>query len=328
MCTYSACKHKVFLIKARGCVHSLWIFIIETNFVLNCLTNPKELILVIKMVPLKLLHSHKLPSSVMLPSVYVERKNRCADVQLRNACRNIFEQRQKYVKSLSKRKITLILEVKEMKRVNSESIKYLDSTKKVDDDNRIGSPRITLTRYTKIRPRSKQRKSGNLKQNTTAEEFLRLRSHKLHDDNDDDGDKRNHHKDLISEPEVLEFEDIKPELPTEKAEQNQLISMVRRFRLSSLGNRTIQQIRHVQERKDMKKADAERRRRKSQRDIDIHSDGCSSDSEDSIFLDDHMTQTYRSGRLFRANTVGSRLTRRKREESRPFSYREKTTVRV
>jgi hypothetical protein len=123
------------------------------------------------------------------------------------------EQRQKYVKSLSKRKIDLILEVKEMKRVNSGFIKHLDSTK---DD--IESAQTTLTRYTKIRiTPSKQRKSRNFKQNTTAEEFLRLTTiTKLYDDN---VNYRNCHKELISEPEVLEFDDVKLELPNNRKGQ-------------------------------------------------------------------------------------------------------------
>lgn len=63
------------------------------------------------------------------------------------------------------------------------------------------------------------------------------------DNNDDEINRRKRdHPNLMSEPTVIEFEDVKPELPIENTEQKQLLNMVRRFRLSSLGNRTIQNL--------------------------------------------------------------------------------------
>lgn len=134
----------------------------------------------------------------------------------------------------------MVLEVKEMKRVNSDSVPDQDITKEIACDD---SPRASFTKYSKVRLLSRSRKYGrNLKQGIMAEEFVRLGQKTSHNDDDEiNRIKRGHHN-TMSEPMVIEFEDVKPELPIENTEQKQLLNMVRRFRLSSLGNRTIQNL--------------------------------------------------------------------------------------
>lgn len=191
------------------------------------------------MIPISLLQQNGVSSSNRLPSIYIERKNRCAEVQLHNICRVLVDQKLKYLNSLSKRKVAMILEVKEMKRVNSDSIPHLK------EDACDDSPRTSFTRYSKVRSPFQPRKYGrNLKQGITADEFLRLGQKTLQNYDDKiNRRKGDHHRsNSMSEPTVLEFEDVRLELPIENTEQKQLLNMVRRFRLSSLGNRTIQNV--------------------------------------------------------------------------------------
>lgn len=152
-------------------------------------------------------------------------------------CKVLVDQKLKYVKSLSKRKMAMVLEVNEMKRVNSNSFPCLDSTKgDVCDD----SQRTSFTRYPNVLSSSRPKKCSKiLKHGITAEEFLRLGQKTSHNEIDR---RKGDHLDSTLETAVLEFEDIKPELPIESIEQKQLLNMVRRFRLSSLGNRTIQNV--------------------------------------------------------------------------------------
>lgn len=192
------------------------------------------------MIPISLLQQNRVSSSIRLPSIYVERKNRCAEVQLRNICKVLVDQKLKYVKSLSKRKVAMVLEVKEMKRVNSDSVPHQNITKEIACDD---SPRASFTKYSKVRSLSRSRKYGrNLKQGIMAEEFVRLGQKTPHDHNDEINQRKIDHPNSMSEPTVIEFEDVKPELPIENTGQKQLLNMVRRFRLSSLGNRTIQNL--------------------------------------------------------------------------------------
>lgn len=191
------------------------------------------------MIPISLLQQNGVSSSNRLPSIYIERKNRCAEVQLHNICRVLVDQKLKYLNSLSKRKVAMILEVKEMKRVNSDSIPHLK------EDACDDSPRTSFTRYSKVRSPFQPRKYGrNLKQGITADEFLRLGQKKLQNYDDKINRRKgdHHSSNSMSEPTVLEFEDVRLELPIENTEQKQLLNMVRRFRLSSLGNRTIQNV--------------------------------------------------------------------------------------
>lgn len=218
--------------------------------------------LILDMVPIALLQQNRLPCSARLPSIYVERKNRCADVQLHNMYKTLFEQKLKYTKSLTRRKVALILEVKDTKRVNSDSIYHLD-TARGTMENVERYPRITLTKYSgRSRPLSVPRTSGNVHQKITAEDFLRLGHNRVYSDEseedsvDDRKGKINLHTNR--EPLVLEFEDVKPELPTEKAEQKQLVNMVRRYRLNSLGNRTIQNVCKIQDRNHRNQSSAVR----------------------------------------------------------------------
>lgn len=188
------------------------------------------------MIPTSLLQQNRVSSSIRLPSIYVERKNRCAEVQLRNICKVLVDQKLKYVKSLSKRKVAIVLEVKEMKRVNSDSVPDQDITKEIACD-------ASFTKYSKVRSLSRSRKYGrNLKQGIMAEEFVRLGQKTSHGDDDEINRRKRDDPNSMSEPTVIEFEDVKPELPIENTEQKQLLNMVRRFRLSSLGNRTIQNL--------------------------------------------------------------------------------------
>lgn len=191
------------------------------------------------MIPISLLQQNGVSSSNRLPSIYIERKNRCAEVQLHNICRVLVDQKLKYLNSLSKRKVAMILEVKEMKRVNSDSIPHMK------EDACDDSPRTSFTRYSKVRSPFQPRKYGrNLKQGITADEFLRLGQKKLQNYDDKINRRKgdHHSSNSMSEPTVLEFEDVRLELPIENTEQKQLLNMVRRFRLSSLGNRTIQNV--------------------------------------------------------------------------------------
>lgn len=191
------------------------------------------------MIPISLLQQNGVSSSNRLPSIYIERKNRCAEVQLHNICRVLVDQKLKYLNSLSKRKVAMILEVKEMKRVNSDSIPHLK------EDACDDSPRTSFTRYSKVRSPFQPRKYGrNLKQGITADEFLRLGQKTLQNYDDKINRRKgdHHSSNSMSEPTVLEFEDVRLELPIENTEQKQLLNMVRRFRLSSLGNRTIQNV--------------------------------------------------------------------------------------
>lgn len=189
------------------------------------------------MIPISLLQQNGVSSSNRLPSIYIERKNRCAEVQLHNICRVLVDQKLKYLNSLSKRKVAMILEVKEMKRVNSDSLPHLK------EDACDDSPRTSFTRYTKVRSPFQPRKYGrNLKPGITADEFLRLGQKTLHNDHDEINRRKGDHHNSISDPTVLVFEDVKLELPIENTEQKQLLNMVRRYRLSSLGNRTIQNV--------------------------------------------------------------------------------------
>ena len=217
---------------------------------------------ILEMVPLALLQQNRLPCSARLPSIYVERKNRCADVQLHNIYKTLFEQKLKYTKSLTRRKVALILEVRDTKRVNSDSIYHLD-TAKGTKENVDRYPRLTLTKYSgRSRPFSVPRTSGNVHQKITAEDFLRLGHNRVYSDDseEDSSDDRKGKINLhtIKEPLVLEFEDVKPELPTEKAEQKQLVNMVRRYRLNSLGNRTIQNVCKIQDRNHRNQSSAVR----------------------------------------------------------------------
>lgn len=192
------------------------------------------------MIPISLLQQNRVSSSNRLPSIYIERKNRCAEIQLHNICRVLIDQKLKYLNSLSKRKVAMILEVKEMKRVNSDSIPHLDIMKEDACDD---SPRTSFTRYSKVRSPFQARKYGRtLKQGITADEFLRLGQKTFHNDNDEINRRKgdHHSSNSMSEPTVLEFEDVRLELPIENTEQKQLLNMVRRYRLSSLGNRIIQ----------------------------------------------------------------------------------------
>lgn len=191
------------------------------------------------MIPISLLQQNGVSSSNRLPSIYIERKNRCAEVQLHNICRVLVDQKLKYLNSLSKRKVAMILEVKEMKRVNSDSLPHLK------EDACDDSPRTSFTRYSKVRSPFQPRKYGrNLKQGITADEFLRLGQKTLQNYDDKINRRKgdHHSSNSMSEPTVLEFEDVRLELPIENTEQKQLLNMVRRFRLSSLGNRTIQNV--------------------------------------------------------------------------------------
>lgn len=191
------------------------------------------------MIPISLLQQNGVSSSNRLPSIYIERKNRCAEVQLHNICKVLVDQKLKYLNSLSKRKVAMILEVKEMKRVNSDSIPHLK------EDACDDSTRTSFTRYSKVRSPFQPRKYGrNLKQGITADEFLRLGQKTLQNYDDKINRRKgdHHSSNSMSEPTVLEFEDVRLELPIENTEQKQLLNMVRRFRLSSLGNRTIQNV--------------------------------------------------------------------------------------
>lgn len=124
--------------------------------------------------------------------------------------------------------------------MNSDSVPHQDITKEIACDD---SPSTSFTKYSKVRSLSRSRKYGrNLKQGIMAEEILRLGQKTSHGDDDEINRRKRDDHNSMSEPTVIEFEDVKPELPIENTEQKQLLNMVRRFRLSSLGNRTIQNL--------------------------------------------------------------------------------------